>query len=463
MGVDAPLLGVHAWRQTDTAAVARNFHEGGYRLLRPQIDWRGDTDGAVEMEFPLYPFLVALAYGLTGASESVGRLISILFSLVSLFFIYRIARRLFDSRTGLWATAIAAFLPLNIFYGRAFMPEPLHLATLAAGFDFFLAWLDRPTHSRLVAASLFFSLALLTKLTALWIAFPLLVATHGRFGWHLFTKLPLWGFAILTLAPVLAWYTHAHSLYRETGLTFGIWAFGEDKWGNFGMLLTPDFWNRVFIHFLIERHLAYFALPFFVLSLVFRRGERHAHRFLVAWLLTGLLFIALVARGNAVHEYYQLPFIIPVSILIGRFLASTFDGSWTFVWRNAAITLGLIGMVGISASLLINYWRKEDPAREPMTQVAKALRDTTAVSDLIVAIDDNDPTLLYHAHRKGWHAEAKTVDRATLENLRKRGARVVAGTKTRFQFAEGQDRLNQVLSSGESVLNDSIGFIVRLP
>ena len=39
--VTAPFLDAHAWRQLDTAAMARNFYEGPFFPLDPMVDWGG--------------------------------------------------------------------------------------------------------------------------------------------------------------------------------------------------------------------------------------------------------------------------------------------------------------------------------------------------------------------------------------------------------------------------------------
>ena len=52
--VDAPFLDSHAWRQLDTAAMARNFFEDGFLPFDPQVDW-GGSRGYLEAEFPLVP------------------------------------------------------------------------------------------------------------------------------------------------------------------------------------------------------------------------------------------------------------------------------------------------------------------------------------------------------------------------------------------------------------------------
>ena len=68
-----PVLGVHSWRQADTAAMARHFWQAGTPIWLPQIDWGGASAGFVESEFPLYPYLVSRLYGLAGLHEWLDR------------------------------------------------------------------------------------------------------------------------------------------------------------------------------------------------------------------------------------------------------------------------------------------------------------------------------------------------------------------------------------------------------
>jgi len=43
--ITSPFLDYHAWRQADTAAIARNFYHNGFNILYPQIDWGGAGSG----------------------------------------------------------------------------------------------------------------------------------------------------------------------------------------------------------------------------------------------------------------------------------------------------------------------------------------------------------------------------------------------------------------------------------
>ena len=41
VNIDATVIGWHSWRQADTAALARNFHDSGEGILYPRSDWGG--------------------------------------------------------------------------------------------------------------------------------------------------------------------------------------------------------------------------------------------------------------------------------------------------------------------------------------------------------------------------------------------------------------------------------------
>src|SRR5216117_4395268 len=60
--IDQPYVDHWSWRQSDVAAIARNFFEHGFRFGYPQIDWAGGSAGYVGAEFPILPFLAAICY-----------------------------------------------------------------------------------------------------------------------------------------------------------------------------------------------------------------------------------------------------------------------------------------------------------------------------------------------------------------------------------------------------------------
>src|SRR5262245_36400640 len=108
--ITAPLLDAHRWRQVDTAAVARAFYEGPMNPLRPEANW-GGAHGAVESEFPLLSFVVAIFYKLFGVSETWGRLVVAFFSVSTVALVYLLARDLVDHPAGLASAFLVAVSP----------------------------------------------------------------------------------------------------------------------------------------------------------------------------------------------------------------------------------------------------------------------------------------------------------------------------------------------------------------
>src|SRR5439155_2450666 len=81
--INQPYVDHWSWRQSDVAAIALNFSEGGFRFAYPQIDWAGDATGYVGTEFPILPFLAALCYKIAGIHEWIGRSEAVIFFAIS--------------------------------------------------------------------------------------------------------------------------------------------------------------------------------------------------------------------------------------------------------------------------------------------------------------------------------------------------------------------------------------------
>src|SRR5213076_3078518 len=72
--INQPYVDHWSWRQSDVAAIARNFLQNGFHFAYPQIDWAGNAPGYVGTEFPILPFVAAICYKFTGVHEWIGRL-----------------------------------------------------------------------------------------------------------------------------------------------------------------------------------------------------------------------------------------------------------------------------------------------------------------------------------------------------------------------------------------------------
>src|SRR5262249_5518555 len=123
--IDVPLIDAHSFRQCDTAAIARNFHEESLNILYPRIDWRGNSAGYVESEFPIYTVLVALLYRTFGLHEWLGRALNVILYVLSSVVLFCLVGRLLDQRAALLALLFYSCAPLSFVFTRSFQPDAL--------------------------------------------------------------------------------------------------------------------------------------------------------------------------------------------------------------------------------------------------------------------------------------------------------------------------------------------------
>src|SRR5436190_6934536 len=171
--IDQPYIDRWSWRQSDVAAIARNFEENGFHFTYPQIDWAGDAPGYVGTEFPILPFVAAICYKFAGVHEWIGRLQAVIFFAASLPFFFLLVREIFGGAAAIWATFFYSFAPLSVFAGRSFMPDVPSLSLAIVGLYFFLRWVERSESSSFFVAAIAISLSFLIKITSIVIVAPL--------------------------------------------------------------------------------------------------------------------------------------------------------------------------------------------------------------------------------------------------------------------------------------------------
>src|SRR6478672_11326914 len=165
--INQPYIDHWSWRQSDVAAIARNFLQNGFRFGYPQIDWAGNAPGYVGTEFPILPFVAAVCYRFAGVHEWIGRIQAVILFAFSLPFFFLLVREVFGSTSAVWATFFYCFTPLNIFAGRSFMPDVPSLSCAIVGLYFFLRWIQHAKSWSFFVAATGISLSLLIKITSI--------------------------------------------------------------------------------------------------------------------------------------------------------------------------------------------------------------------------------------------------------------------------------------------------------
>jgi len=399
-GVTNPLVDFHSWRQTLTATIAMNFYTGDMNLLQPSTNWVREY---YEFEFQIYPYLVALLYKIFGFHDLLGRLVAIAFSMGTVGMLYLLGKRYYDTTTGLIAAGVFAILPMSVFYTRTFMPESAMLFFSVALLYFFTRWLDNGTWRDFLLATLFAALAFLVKLPTLYMGGPLLFLACLKFRGKIFAQYKLYLFVVLILAPPFLWYGHMAELHAQTHQGESIWL-ANDKLANAGILFDAKFYKLIFWTRLVERMFAFTAFVFLILGMVAKVERKEQYLFHI-WFFSVCAYFLIVAVGNKVHEYYQLP-IIPVgAIFIGNFLAKFYKAHPNPADWKRDIKVGLVLLMIIFIPIHSIYkLNKRLHFNQDYMVIGEQIKQHTGKNDRILLQDigADRPQTFYYSDRKGW-------------------------------------------------------------
>ncbi|MEO6393612.1 MAG: glycosyltransferase family 39 protein [Pyrinomonadaceae bacterium] len=304
------------WRESDVAAIARNYNREGMNLFYPRIDWRGDGPGYAEMEFPVYPWAIAVLYKVFGVHEVIGRILSFLFALAALSIFFKLARYLLPDTGAVIASLFFVLSPVVISISNSLQPDGLMFLWYLLAVYAFVRWLDDDSQKYFVLAILATALAILAKASAahLGILFALLILQKQGLGavrnWR------NWVFGAGALLPGLMWYRHAHRLWLTYGISLGV--SNETHWAGWDL-----FTNSSFIRGILANELTYVWMPAGIVVVAFGLllfPRTKAFQLGLAWSTAVFLFFLVAARtmGDSWAFYYHVIAVPPFALLVGQ-------------------------------------------------------------------------------------------------------------------------------------------------
>jgi len=350
-----------------------------------------------------------------GQSEWIVRLPSALAGTAALYFLYLIARELFNRETALTAALLGAVSPLWIYYSQDARMYIFHLFWSLGMIYFFLRWVKEPASLKLgIALAAFTLIDFYTHYFTVfyWLAlnlyFLFLVPKNGKI-WR--NWLLIQGAVLLCFLPQLLFAFKQSRIFAETA-TF-VWIPRSSLFHLYRVFL-----NFCFTFLQLHNNLLYplvnkiWAGPFLLLLAVLgllglrNKEEKPGIVFLLCWLLIPLTLIYL---GGLVHPMLVDRYLIG---LLPPFLLLTACGIYQLKYRylkagvlTAALLLSLL-------SLQLYYGRYNIPQYpEIYLHSLKGLKDIRGMNDLLdltyrendLIVVDNASTyypLYYYAGRR---------------------------------------------------------------
>ena len=430
-GLSRPFLGMHSWRQTQNAMVARNFARDTLDPTVTQLDLGGG--GLVYgVNLPVLCWPTGVAWRLVGDEPAaVPRVLALLATLLAAWLLERLGRRLAGPGAGLLAAVLFLQSPLIAGYGASFLEDAVMLAFLGLAIERAHAWGERPRWRDALLAGLGVALTVGIKLPVGAAVVPAtaaaaLLGARGSRGWRALFHPQL--LAALTAGIVLGVSYYAALYWRSTTVDHFAWAFtfepGTDKWASAAMLTDPE--TSVLLFKRVTQEVCGFAgLGLVLLALgASIRDPRIALP--LAWLAAVVAYMFVSLGGQLAHDYYQLPLVQPLALLGAFAFAATADGTPRPRWRSGVAIAGTV--LVLVMCLELNPFRRflrgwEDPR---WSELASAVASTTSPDELVLAIDHQRPEVLYYADRRGYHLHPREVTAASVAARIEGGVTAVA-------------------------------------
>jgi 4-amino-4-deoxy-L-arabinose transferase-like glycosyltransferase len=111
---------------------------------------------------PLWPWTLGVAFKILGEGDAQARLVPIIFSVISLFLLYRLLNLLYGKGIALVAGFLYAILPITAFYGHHPSHESLTVASILGTMLLYHHWASKECVSRFLPLLLVYAVAMIT-------------------------------------------------------------------------------------------------------------------------------------------------------------------------------------------------------------------------------------------------------------------------------------------------------------
>ncbi len=411
--INNPLADWHSWRQADTSAVSRNFIKYGFDLLHPRFDdlsaipsGKENPQGLRMVEFPIYNFFQAKAAILfpQKSLEWWGRMISVIFSLGSLIFLYLITKEKLGIKAGFLSVFFFAFLPFNIYYSRVILPEPMMVFTSLGMVYFFIKWLKGGKFSifSFVFSLILAATTLLLKPFGVFLFLPLVYLSWEKWGFNFFRKPYFYIYLFFSFSPFFLWRLWI-SQFPE-GIPSFLWLLNEG-----GIRFKGAFFRWIFGERIGKLILGYWGLVLFVLGILTKPNKKEGW-FFYWWLAAILIYFTIIAGGNVRHDYYQIIAIPIICIFLGKGATLLLSGGRMFFNRAICYFLFvvcLLFMFAFSWYEVRGFFNVNHPE---IVEAGKAVDRLTPQNAKVIAPYNGDTAFLYQTNRQGWPAISNSVD-----------------------------------------------------
>jgi 4-amino-4-deoxy-L-arabinose transferase-like glycosyltransferase len=283
---------------------------------------------------PLFDAVTVGFFRVLGVTVVSARLVSVVFSLLSLWVVFELVCRLYGSKIALVASVLLGLFPGYFWLSRVAMIETMLVFFFVLSLFFFFSWLRNRQDKMLVLGGLALGLGFLTKYQVLVAGVIMLVSLLLLARDHLKLRLSKFALLILTaVAVVIPWVLISYQIYASKMLDEWVYALqmGNPEKSLYSMRFPLP------IFYFIEMTWPYsdvhpISLLLYIVSLLglglFAWRRNRADRLLLIWFVVVFVFFTLIPNK---HWRYVLPLFPALAISAASlifFLCEKAEGAW---------------------------------------------------------------------------------------------------------------------------------------
>ncbi len=371
---------IHAWSQSDRYALALGFERNNLNFFKPETyvlnhqfpgDFKkADSTSITSVDFPIHDYIPALIMKISGShGPLIFRLYILLFSLLGLFYLYRLAF-LFNQNFALsmFVVVFATTSPVYAYYQSGFIPSIPSISLVLMGCYFWFNYRNSKSNSNYIYSIILITIAALSRtpfiipLVALMLleVYTLISIKEKKKNQILKLCIIIAGFS--AIAGYFLYNIYLRNTYGSIFLNQLLPASSvEEAKDIFSMV--RDTWKW---HYFSKWHYLIFVLTFIsgVVFWIKNKGkssniQKVLFLFIGAYFCGALLFTIAMFRQFQAHDYYFLDsFFVPIILAI--VLLTSYIKNPTKRWHKS---IGTIVLTAICIPLIINASRMQESRR----------------------------------------------------------------------------------------------------
>ncbi len=320
---------------------------------------------------PVYDIFTAAVFSVAGISVFTGRLVSVIFSLLSLYAVFEFGYRMYEAKTALVATVLLGLMPGYVWLSRMAMIETMLVFFFTVSALFFFGWLRLHQNKFLILSGLTLGLGILVKYQMIIVGAIMLTSLLLLGRGYLKKKFTRFPFLILTvLIVVIPWIVVSYQLYASGMLNTWLYALNignpDKSLYSTGLNRFPQLyasfpsWLQTPVFYLFEMTVPYsdvHPVSFFLYALGlaglgwFAWRRKAQDKYLLIWFFVVYIFFTVIPNRQ---WRYMVP-VFPVLALSAASLLTSALRKAQNLWQTKQWSVSKRGLLQVAAGALIVF------------------------------------------------------------------------------------------------------------